>query len=475
MKLPFLEHTVVALDVREDCIRWVELNRLGNRLSYGGHGQVNIGGLTGLQEAIPQIKDLVTAEAYQVCCSIDDILVDLDIEEMPYFEEPEEVQEWVRGRTQEYASQHEQPVTLASHVVEVGEDHRRCLFQLISQDKLDEYIKVLEEQEMHPVLVTTGVTEAGYAMIYQEEFVGWQAATLAGNKNARLCTYDGGLIYNAFEVSQPGELGKMEEADSYLRTEEVSLELPQHSIPLYTKVDAGTELTARMERPVEPITPLKSKLGSRELTPEYALACGIAIKAFFPTLDGINFAPDTTQEKGKQWEQKKETVRTGVLLFPPVFVILLLLFAIEGYLDVNLTESGQVLDQLSDKIELVNEKTEAVNAATASYRQVRQLVEKRRNAAQVFELVSSEIPSSVWLENMTIRHSSGNSYSLTLSGVATQEPLVADFMGALEQRQEIAIVELQSSRKAQLEEVLGESATGRQAVNQFQLRVEVSY
>ncbi|WP_421774263.1 PilN domain-containing protein [Gracilimonas sp.] len=475
MKLPFLEHTVVALDVREDCIRWVELSRLGNRLSYGNHGEVSIEGLDGLRKSLPEIKEQITAEAYQVCCSIEDILVELEVEEMPYFEQPEEVQEWVRGRTQEFASQYEQVVTVASHVIEAGEDHRRCLFQMISQERIEKYLMVFEEQEVHPVLATTGATESGYAMIYQEEFVGGQAATLAGNKNARLCIYDGGLINNTFEVSQPDEAGKMEEADSYLRTEEVSLELPQHSIPLFTEMDAGTELPARMERPVEPITSLKSKLSSRELNPEYALACGVAIKAFFPTLDGINFAPDTTREKGKRWEQKKETVRTGVLLFAPVFVVLLLLFAIEGYLDVNLTESGQVLDQLSDKIELVNEKTEAVNAATASYRQVRQLVDKRRNAARVFELVSSEIPSSVWLKNLAIRHSSENSYSLTLSGVATQEPLVADFMGALEQRQEIAMVELQSSRKAQLGEVLGEGATGRQTVNQFQLRVEVSY
>lgn len=475
MKLPFLEHTVVTLDVREDRIRWMELSRLGNRLSYGGHGQVNIGGLSGLRESLSEIKEQITAEAYQVCCSIDDILVELEIEEMPYFEEPEEVQEWVRGRTQEYTSQHEQPVTVASHVIEAGEDHRRCLFQLISQDKLDEYIKVLEEQEMHPVLVTTGVTETGYAMIYQEGFVSGHAATLTGNKSSRLCIYAGGLIANVFDSPQPGEPGWTQEADSYLRSEEVSQELAQHSIPLFTEMDTGVELPTRIERPVEPITPLKSKLSSRELPPEYALTCGVAIKAFFPTLDGMNFAPDTTREKGKQWEQKKETVRTGVLLFPPVFVILLLLFAIEGYLDVNLTESGQVLDQLSDKIELVNEKTEAVNGATASYRQVRQLVDKRRNTARVFELVSSEIPSSVWLEDLSIIHSSGDAYTLTINGVADREPLIAGFMGALEQRKEIAMVELLSSRKTQLEEVLAEGTTGGQTVNQFQLRVEVTY
>jgi Tfp pilus assembly protein PilN len=381
----------------------------------------------------------------------------------------------VAGRTQDYASQHEQPVAVASHVIEAGEDHRRCLFQLISQKKLEEYMAVLEEQELHPVLVTTGVTEAGYAMIYQEEFVSGHAATLASQASSRLCTYAGGLIANVFESTQSDESGRVEEADSYLRTEEVSLELPQHSIPLFTEVDTGAELPARIERPVKPITTLKSKLGRQELAPAYTLAYGVAVKAFFPTLDNVNFAPETTREKGKQWEQKKETVRAGVLLFPPVYIILLLLFAIEGYLDMNLTESGQVLDQISEKIERVNEKTEAVNAATASYRQVRQLMDKRRNTARVFELVSSEIPSSVWLENLSISHNSGDVYTLAINGVADREPLIAGFMGALEQRKEITVVELLSSRKAELDEVLTEVANGQTVVNRFELRVEVTY
>jgi Tfp pilus assembly protein PilN len=474
MKFPFLEHSVVALDVRSDVIRWVELNRVGNRLSYSGYGEFNGGGPNGLREYLPRIKEQIQADAYRVSCSLEGILIELEVEDVPYTEEQEEIEAWITTRKQEYMEQYETPVQVSTYVMEMNEDHQRCLFQMASQEALEEYLMVLQEQDIFPWLLTSGVSESGYALIYEDDFISGHAAVLAGNGTPIVCCYQNGLFNTVFNIERSDETSMAEEADSYLRSQEVLLELPQYTMPLYVVDGNSKDLPEYSKRTIKSIKPLESKFTKVELNPKYALACGVAVKTFFPTLDAINFASKGGQEKGKQWEEKKETVRTVGLLFAPVIVILLVLFAIEGYLDVHLTETGQVLEQLSDNIEQVNKKTEAVNAATVSYRQVRELVNKRMNSARLFELVSAEIPPGVWLESMNVQHTTENNYVIIVDGIAIRETFIARFMGSLENREMVKRVELISSRKIELNEQVDIASSKSMEVNSFTLRAEVS-
>ncbi|MAO63607.1 MAG: hypothetical protein CL666_01270 [Balneola sp.] len=476
MKIPFFEHTVVTLDVRNDTIRWVELNHIGNKLSYVSHGSIREGGLSGLKKHLHKIKEQIQSDAYQLSCSFDDILIGVEIEDMPYFEETEEIREWIEGRKKEYKVQYKPNVEVGTHVAEVDEDYRRCIFQMVNKDIVHQYKAVIEACEMYPALITTGISELGYALIYEETFISGQAAIIIENEKNILCSYQNGLLKNVFEVGQEDFQILIEETDSYLRTEEVSHALAQHTIPLFTERDtAALAINERLSRPLNTIFPLKTKLGEEKLDQEYAMACGVALKSIFPNLDEFNFSPPQVQEKGREWVEKKECYRTGVLLLPPLIVILLILFAIEGFLDVNLTETNQVLTQLSDKIELVNDKTEQVNLATLSYQQVRNLVDKRRNSARLFELVSSEIPSRVWLQDLSIRHKKNQDYLVIMSGVASRETMIADFMGALENNNDVEMVELLSSQKVESGELPNVHSLGTSQVNLFQLRIQVSY
>ncbi|WP_020404509.1 PilN domain-containing protein [Gracilimonas tropica] len=476
MKFPFIEHTVVALDVRNDSIRWVELNHIGSKISYVSHGKMNRGGASALEQYLGEIKEEIQADAYQLSCSFKDILMGIEVEDMPFFEESEEIKKWIQGRKEEYAAQYEASVEVGTHVVEVDEDHRRCIFQVVNKEITDRYINIIGIHELHPVLITTGISELGYAQIYEESFTKGPAATIVENSQNLLCNYQNGLLTNVLEIGQEDFSIMIEEADSYLKTEEISLDLRQYAIPLYVEKPVGTTgSNEQVSRPVKTIFPLEAKLGLEKIDPEYALACGIALKSMYPNLDGFNFSLEEEREKGRDWEEKKECYRTGVLLFPALIVILLILFAIEGFLDVNLTETNQVLDQLSDKIELVNDKTEQVNLATLSYQQVRNLVDKRRNSARLFELVSNEIPTEVWLQELSIRHTESKEYLAQIYGIAPRETMIADFMGALEDHKHVKKVELLSSRKTSPEEISNARSLGPVQVNQFQLRVEVSY
>lgn len=475
MKLPFLQHTVVALDVCDSSVKWVEVDRLGSSITLVGFGKIEHNEVVDLKEVLETLADQIKSEAYLLSFSFDDLLLDLKVEDIPYFEEPEEVAQWISDRKDILQSGYESKVLIKEQVIDVDEDHRRCIFQVADQKRLEWYLNTLEVINAVPGFISTGVTEPGYSLIYEEEFIAGVSAVLTNSRERRfICCYQNGLLQNVYDFEHTDLRQMIEEADSYLRTEEVSAELPQHTIPLYVPVHTGSELNDVITRPVQSVSPLQSKTGFSELEPEYGLACGLAVKTFFPDLDGFDFSTGQQKLQAKEEIEKKECYRTGILLFPPLVVIFLLLFAVEGFLDVNLTETNQVLGQLSDKIELVNSKTDEVNEAMASYRQVSSLVEKRRNSARLFEVINEETPPEVWLTNLNIQHTDEKHYKIVLDGIAPRENMIANYMGNLEGREEVMMVELMSSQKAEDEDILSGNQENRE-LNQFRLRVEVAY
>lgn len=473
MKIPFLHQTVVALDVRADSVRWVEINRLGKSMSLVGHGHVEREDFSDFNKILEAISGQVTSEAYVLSCCFDDILVDLEVEEIPYFEEQEEIEQWVSGQKNLLENRHDdKTVKVAEHIVEVDEDVRRCIFQIVDQEKVEQYVKVLEEFDTAPVLVSTGLTETGYALIYEDDFISGKSAVLVGiSHRGVLCSYQNGLLQDLYEIEHWEANHGAEEADSYLRTVEVSEDLPQYSIPLFMAAgNVAVSTDQPLSRPVRDVSPLQSKTGFTDLKPDFGRVCGLAVKTFFPDLDAFDFSSPKQKKQAYSKAEKKESFRTGVLLFPPLILIVLLLFAIEGFVDVNLTETSQVLEQLSDHIEQVNTKTEQVNQATVSYQQLKKLVDRRRNSASLFELVNDEIPGQIWLQDLQMSSIDERAYSVLVSGYAPRETMIAGFMGNLENNEKVQMVELISSRKVPQEEIDGANTSGGDQMTQFQLR-----
>jgi hypothetical protein len=475
MKFPFIQQTVVALDVCESSVKWVEVDCLGSKLTLVGNGKIEINEVINLKEVLETIADQTKSEAYLLSFSFGDLLLDLMVEDIPYFEESEEIAQWISDRKDNLQGGYESKVLIEEQIIDVDEDHRRCIFQVADQKRLEWYLDALEAINTIPGFISTGVTEPGYSLIYEDKFISGVSSILTNaHEKSFLCTYQNGLIQNTYDFEHIELNQLIEEADSCLRTEEVSAKLPQHTIPLFVPVHTGLELNDAVTRPVQSVSPLQSKTGFSELEPEYTLACGLAVKTFFPDLDGFDFTTEQQKLQAKEKVDKRECYRTGILLFPPLVVIFLLLFAVEGFLDVNLTETNQVLGQLSDKIELVNSKTDEVNGALVSYQQVSSLVEKRRNSARLFEVINEETPTEVWLTNLNIQHIVEKHYKIVLDGIAPWENLIANYMGNLENRDEVLMVELISSQKAEGEDMLSGNQEKRD-LNQFRLRVEVAY
>lgn len=454
LKLPFLEHTVVGIEITSGSIRWTELDKLGSRISERSKGEIlhNNGEASfrgAIEEMIPQIK----ADAFVIGLSTPSALVDLVIEEVPYSEEEEETERWVLEREKSLLSGYEDQdsILLQHHLIAVDEESKRCLFQVIDQRVYSTYTSVLEEFGLFPTYISPGVLDLGYAQIANNQFIEGLSGVIskAGNR-AFLVSYQHGLVHNVFECSASSEEDlalTIQEADSYLKSEEASSDLAMDSIPLYVpaKNHELDQKSGVVSRSLEAfVIPKRKEL----VQPSYLTAEGICTKVFYPELDAFNFASENQQKQGVLTNDKKEVLRLSILLFAPLIFFMLITYGYGKVLDYRLVESNQIMGQIGDKIEEVTQKREHLLATRDEFVRARTMLEEKESSAFLFELVSKQIPDQVWLTKLMAQpESTGNLIQLNLTGYARSEQAVSSFLQQLERTEEVQRAGLVVSEK----------------------------
>ncbi len=454
LKLPFLEHTVVGIEITSELIRWIELDKLGSRISESSRGEIlhNNGEVSfkgAIEEMLPQIK----ADAFILALSVPEALVSLSMEEVPYSEEEEETERWVQEREKQILLEYEhvKSIQLQSRVISLDEESKRCLFQVMDGQVCGKYTSILEELSLFPKYLSSGFTDLGYAQIMNPAFTESLSGVLShSGEKAFLAIYQHGLIQSVFECSgsKEEELSlAIQEADSYLKTEEASSDLAMDSIPLFIPA-RNAELdqwSGMVSRSLEMFSHPKRKEG---IHPHYAAAEGVSIKAFYPDLDSFNFASEHEQKQAVLINDKKEVLRMSVLLFAPLIFFALVTYAYGKVLDYRLVESNQIMGQIGDKIEEVTQKREHLLTTRDEFIRARTMLQEKESSAFLFELVSNQIPDQVWLTRLSSQpESSGSFIQLNLAGFARSEQAVSSFLQRLERSEVVERVGLVVSEK----------------------------
>ena len=444
-KIPFFEHTTIGLEITEENIRWVEIDRLGNKWtlhSYGElrHNQSETTILSGLEE----IKESITSDAWHCAVLLPRILKEVIVEELPYFEEQEEVAQWISSRRKEIETQYGKDDEIQYQIIEIDEDTRRIFFQIVDGQLMGQYMSYLKESGFFPEMISTGVTEAGYSQIFEEVFVD-DLSGLVHRVSIKdfLTVYSKGVLHNLYPISgNSGEFSYViAEADSYLKSEENSAELEMSTTPLPFVSDGEVDMQV-VERELVKITPLSSKKGFGELSNRYVPLVGLVVKANYPALDEFNFVDTSTAAQGIKQHDKEELIRISVLLYAPLIFFFLLVFGAGRLVEYKLIESNQVMNQIGDQLDFVTEQREELIASRDHFLEVKSLLEKRDITAPVFGIISEEINENIWLSGLTMTKTKAGIQQVWLEGYSRNNRSLTEFLDVLERREETVTVQL---------------------------------
>lgn len=455
MKVPFIEKTAVGVEVTGEHIRWVEVDRLGKKLSLQSYGEIlHNKSDASIKDGLEELKQNLKAEAYHIGISVSEALLAIYTDEVPYSEETEDVDSWVDAKEKEYTSQFKEEVTIQHQLIEIDEDSKRCIFQVLNKTTLEYYNDLFKEAGLFPKLSSAGVFEPGYSLLYDEDFIEDFSAIISGaSEHPYLVIYQQGIIDLVSELNPVADTEQdllVTEADSYLQTEESSAEKPIHSIPLFINSPDQTSGSYhdQVTRPVRKIHPMKGKKGFDALDHRYAISAGLTTKLFFNGLDSFNFAEAETQAEATLQNDKQECIRLSILLFVPLILFGLLAFALGKVTDYKLIESNQIMDRIGDRIEEVNNKRELLFDTRDTFLEAKSIIIERETYTFIFELIGESITSNVWLEQLDATKRSGaGGKEVRLSGFTQNENSLTEFLKELEEHEKVERASLIISQK----------------------------
>jgi hypothetical protein len=445
LKIPFIEHTVVGLEVTEELVRWVEMNKLGNKISLHGFGEIRHNGSeAALKSAFAEVKDAIKSDAYHTTATFEKSVLEIRVEDLPYVDDEKELAMWIDQQISSIQDEFETEVMVGHHVVQIDEDSGRAFFQVMDQAIIDEVNVILSECGFHPELITSGIFEPGYTQIFEPDFVEDLASTLVQiNSIYYLTIYNQGIVHNAYPITSSEPENAILQADSYLKSEESNNEQAISSIPLSLFLEMDVETTSLgVSRELLKASPMESTRGFNELDARFGKSVGAALKLFYPDLDSINFADPGLIHHGIKNHDKKEAIRLAVLLFAPLIFFLFIIFGTEKIIDYQLIESNQVMENIGGNIALVNEQRKELFGVRDQFLEVRSLIENRAIVAPIFEILAVRSTEKVWLNELKIEVSESSHKQVRVEGVAENNQVLTQFLKTLEEDRSVIEVQL---------------------------------
>jgi Tfp pilus assembly protein PilN len=326
--------------------------------------------------------------------------------------EAEDIQAWV---AENYEKLVRVPVPLKDlafsyDASSVEQDMVRCEIAFVRAADRDEIVELLNSAGLHLLNLGLGVRNSEAAFLvgsgdFKEEN---RAFVFAGEDEVV------GRIYRA---------GKQGPWKRYQR-ESVIEELNSSEGELDEIVISGPNAEEVQGEKVRILSPLG-------LSPEYALAAGLAIRGFLPEIGLFDFCPETVVTKSTEEKDKSLLKSTALVLGALLFVLLGLQFGVQLYLQ-------RVSDSLDHKLSDVGPVYSQVNALE---RQVQELrtelngnseVERRSEVARVLNEIAEATPKGVWLYGLTCTKEGRAEESVDLTGYAETSEKAASYLGALQ-------------------------------------------
>ncbi|MCG8373398.1 MAG: PilN domain-containing protein [Balneolales bacterium] len=448
LKLPFIERTAIGIEITEEELRWVEINKLGNRITYKSSGVLpHNNSDASIISAIQRFKESVIAEAYLPGLTIPGALLEVNVEDLPFIEDEEEVDAWiVQKKTGLQESFQGLETNIQYQLIDIDEDSRSCIFQVLNSEVAARYVDLFARENCFFASIHAGVLEAGYTQIFNPHFTEGVSGFLhVATSSGFLTIFNQGLVQNVIELSSSDLQELLIQADSYLQSIEVTQEFPKNSMPLYFSSVAGAAKkgNAAVEREVHEATVLEGMKGFSELSSALTVAAGGAVKQLYPALDAVNFSSESGITSAVINHDKQEFIRVSVLLFVSLILIALLGFGYTKILDYRLIESNQIMDQVGGQIEEITHQRDDLFELRDRFLEAKSIIENNQSIAPVFELVETTIPEDVWIQEMNIQSvTSEQVLEIVLRGETDNERSITVFINSLNDNDFVNDVEL---------------------------------
>ena len=474
MNFPFIEHTTVGIELSEKYIHWVEIKKAFGKIFLINHGRFDHdNSIQSIRSSLEELKENIKADVFKVCFSTFEILNDVKSMDIPYLEEEGELEDWISGVITNIEQEYDEGITIIHDIIELDEDIKRFIVQVVDSVKTSEYEELLSSCDLSPSWVYTGVTEAGYSSIFDPGFLENPVSVLTVRPGkSYLNIFENGLLRNIYSIDIPPETDTeyaVYQASSILQSESVQYEDITSQLDLLVS-GTGINRTVEQESFIKVHAPLKGVKLEKALDSQYSVVAGASVKSFFPDLDTFDFVTKQTNYRALQQHDKKEFTKTSVLLFSPLVVILLLSFGYRSYIEYQLQETNQIMDQIGDKLELVSNKKEKVSQDFEEFLVVKDLVSKRQNSARIFEFINKTLSSRIHLQELSYSSLPDSRLIVEIKARATTDRALSNYMSSIEGGKGVIRTELLNTEKT---DALDSGSTVEVRTD-FQLRIHLN-
>jgi len=195
----------------------------------------------------------------------------------------------------------------------------------------------------------------------------------------------------------------------------------------------------------------------------------MAVKQLYPALDSVNLLGEEEQVFVREQIQKKDSLLTGILIPGSVVLIWLLIMAVQGYHQSQLTNASEQVEQLNNKITAVANADSSLSRWVRKVEQARELVAQRTRFASLMETIGKTVPNGVWFTGMNIRNEQSQS-QVKLQGLSNSENHVATLMEHLEHTDRLSDVRLVLSDRVQEKDIYKKGRYANVPLVKFEIR-----
>lgn len=438
LKLPFIEKTFVGVEISNTSLHWIEVNKLGSRLSIVSNGSIEIE--ESVESAVESLKNHISSDAYYLGVGYSEILTNVEIEDVTILDDDRE--KWIQSYSKQRASkQSDTDKTIVTEFVDIDEDLIRVINLTLDTGIISELLTIFEQSELILLYITSGLLESGYSQILNPEFIdGFSSTYYTTEKNSYLVVYKQGKTFQVHEIGESDSNSlTIQQCDSILKSEEVSNDIPLDSIPILSRYKLED---FKLERPIKRFEFSKFS-GSNELSDCYVPCMGIVMKLAFPQLDHIPFKEEASNKV--KWEyEKKELIRLSILLFVPVIFFSFITFAANKIIETSLFELNQINTHVSGNLDIIDVEEKRAAILQAEFQSLKSSEEEKIYFTKSFETLATIIPEEVWITDYQAKLTDGQIEAL-LEGVSTESNSISTFQGRFQNHESTSTVQLLSS------------------------------
>lgn len=481
MKIPFIEHTAIGLHMTEVAIRWVELRRIGDRIRVKNAICREVQG-GDIGQTLRELVDQAAPSFRQVAVNLDSKNLKQQVIEVPYLNDEEDLWQWVEEASGQLLKKDGTGADyqIRWHMLGDPEAGQRCLFVMAPAEDIENRIELLSKSGLKPAIITSGILETGYAVMYDEKF--------ASGPSCLLHFFEDQSAFHFYRNGLLEQIYLMPDVDKNLNTlldESETLlafapDLQQETdLPVYLfdscHLDTGITDSEDHNLKIHPATPLESLARKDEvLKADFAVAAGMAVKQLYPDLDGINFVDTVKVQQNKEAVEKKDAFRVAAICAAALLFFIVLVSLLRAYQSREIAELEARKLLLEDKITLVSEARSKLGRLKTHIDGVKQLLADRYPTAPTLERVGRLSPSDLWLLEwqMTAVEAGLGSINLNLIGLARSDRSVAGLLGRLETSEGITNVGLLNLEYVEADEMYPRSRTAGRQLVKFDIRMD---